>query len=126
MTLASRQEEIPFYKGIGGQPGRRFGALAQIIGRTAVPFLRVYIVPLAKHVGAGLLELAVPEIADVDSGKKNFKTAAKSVGRQTLNKQLSSGCKKASASRFNPTKSATETICRKETFYKTFLINYVE
>ena len=75
--------ELPYYKGIGRQRGRNFGALAQVIGRTAFLFLRKYNVPAAKHVGADLLEFAVPEVADVVSGKKIFKTAAKSVGRQT-------------------------------------------
>ena len=78
--VGSNTLELPYYKGNGRQRGRGFGALAQVIGRTAIPFLRKYIVPAAKRVGAGLLELAVPEVADVVSGKKNFKTAAKSVG----------------------------------------------
>ena len=46
--------------------------------------------------GGDLLEFAVPEVADVVSGKKNFKTAAKSVGRQTLRKQLGGGKQKRS------------------------------
>ena len=54
-----------------------------VIGRTAIAFLRNYIVPAAKCVGADLLEFAVPEVVDVVSGKKKFKTAAKGVGRQT-------------------------------------------
>ena len=85
--VASRQIEIPFYRGVGRQRGRGFGALAQVIRRTAIPFLRKYIVPAAKRVGADLLEIAVPELAEVVSGRKNIKTAAKSVGRQTLRKQ---------------------------------------
>ena len=84
--VASRQVEIPYYKGVGRQRGRGFGALAQVIGRTAIPFLRKYIVPAANLIGADMLEFAVPEIAEVVSGRKNFKTAAKSVGRQTLTK----------------------------------------
>ena len=79
--VASRQVEFPFYRGVGRR-GRGFGALAQVIGRTAIPFLRKYIVPAAKRVGADLLKFAGPEIAEVVSGRKNFKTAAKSVGRQ--------------------------------------------
>ena len=43
---ASRQVEIPFSKCIGRQRGWGFGALAQVTGRTAIPFLRKYIVPL--------------------------------------------------------------------------------
>ena len=93
--VASNTLELPYYKGIGRQRGRGFGALAQVIGRTAIPFLRKYIVPAAKRVSADLLEFAVPEVADVVSGKKNFKTAAKSVGRQTLRKQLGEGSRRA-------------------------------
>ena len=94
--VASSTLELPYYKGIGRQRGRSFGAPAQIIGRTAIHFLRKYVVPAAKRVGADLLEFAAPEVADVVSGKKNFKTAAKSVGRQTLRKQLGGGKRKRS------------------------------
>ena len=94
--VASNTLELPYYKGIGRQRGRGFGALAQVIGTTAIPFLRKYIVPAAKRVGADLLEFAVPEVADFVSGKKSFKTAAKSVGRQTLQKQLGGGKQKRS------------------------------
>ena len=89
--VASRQVEIPYYRAVGRQRGWGFGALAQVIGRTAIPFLRKYVVPAAKRIGADLLEFAVPEIAEVVSGRKNFKTAAKSVGRQTLRKKLGEG-----------------------------------
>ena len=84
--VASRQVEIPYYRAVGRQRGRGFGALAQVIARTTIPFLRKYIVPAAKRVGANLLEFAVPEIAGVVSGRKKFKTAAKSVEKQTLKK----------------------------------------
>ena len=77
--VASRQVEIPFYRGFGRQRGRGFGALAQVIARFAIPFLRKSIVPAAKRVGADLLEFAVPENAEVVSGRNNIKTAAKSV-----------------------------------------------
>ena len=77
--VASRQVEIPYYRGVGRQRGRRFGAPAQVIGRTVISFLRKYKVPAAKRVGADLLECAVPEIAEVVASRKNFKTAAKSV-----------------------------------------------
>ena len=89
--VASRQVEIPYYRAVGRQRGRGFGALAQVIGRTAIPFLRKYVVPAAKRIGADMLEFAVPEIAEVVSGRKNFKTAAKSVGKKTLRKQLGQG-----------------------------------
>ena len=92
--VASGEVEIPFYRGVVRQRGRRFGAPAQVIGRTSIPFLRKYIVPAAKRVGADLLEFAVPEIAEVVSGRKIFKTAAKSVGTQTLRKQLGEGSRR--------------------------------
>ena len=66
--VALRQVEIPYYSGVGRQRGRGYGALAQVIGRTAIPILRKYIVPAAERVGADLLEFAVPEIAEVVSG----------------------------------------------------------
>ena len=94
--VASNTLELTYYRGIGRQGGRDFGALAQVIGRTAIPSLRKKFGPAAKRVGADVLELAVPEVADVVSGKKKFKTAAKSVGRQTLRKQLGGGKEKRS------------------------------
>ena len=120
--VASRQVEIPYYRGAGRHRGRGFGALAQVFGRTAIPCFRKYIVPAAKRVGADLLEFAVPEIAEVVSGRKNFKTAGKSVGRQTLRKQLREGSRsgnwavdvrqgggrKRTASRVIPTKSTKQ------------------
>ena len=113
--VAPKQVEIPFSRGVGRQRGRGFGALSQVIGKTAIPFLRKYIVPAAKRVGADLLDFAVPEIAEVVSGRKKIKTAAKSVGRQTLRKMLgegsrrrTGGSKKRSASRVIPTKSAKQ------------------
>ena len=122
--VASRQVEIPYYRGVGRQRRRGFGALAQVIGRTAIPFLRKYIVPAAKRVGADLLEFAVPENAEVVSGRKNFKTAAKSVGRQTLRKQLGEGSRrrtgssrKRSSSRVIPTKSAKQISQSRRNFF---------
>ena len=135
--VASREVEIPYYRGVGRKRGRGFRALAQIIGRTAFPFLCKYIVPAAKRVGADLLEFAVPEIADVVSGRKRIKTAAKSVGRQTLRKQLGEGSRrgkgsvggrelaygrqggsrKRSASRVIPTKSAKQISRSRKDFF---------
>ena len=103
--FASRQVEIPYYRAVGTQRGRGLGALAQVIGRIAIPFLRKYIVPAAKRVGANLLVFAAPEIGEVISGRKSFKSAAKSVGKKTLKKQLESGNKQR---RILPTKSTKQ------------------
>ena len=111
---ASRQVEIPFNRAIGRQRRRGFGALAQVIGRTAIPFLCKDIVPASKRVSTDLLEFAAPEIAEVVSGRKNFRqkefqiTQAKSDGSQTLRKHLGSGSRKKTASRVIPTKSAKQ------------------
>ena len=110
--VASRQVEIPYYRGVGRQRGRGFGALAQVIGRTAIPFLRKYVVPAAKRIGADMLEFTAPEIGEVFSGRKSFKSAAKSVGKQTLRKQLGEGSRRRTAGskqkRIIPTKSTKQ------------------
>ena len=82
--------------------------LHKLLGELQFHFSIKNIVPAAKRVGADLLEFAVPEIAEVVSGRKNVKTAAKSVGRQTLRKQLGSGSRKRSASRVIPRKAAKQ------------------
>ena len=144
--VSSREVEIPFYRGVGPQRGRGFGALAQVFGRTAIPFLRKYIVPTAKRIGADLVEFAVPELAEVISGRKNFKKAAKNVGRHTLRKQLGEGSRrrkgalggselaygrqgssrKRSSSRVIPTKSAKQNSRSRRDILPTVPINHVE
>ena len=69
--VAPRELELPYYLGVTKQRVRGFTVLAEIIGRTAVPFVKQFIVPAARRDGADLLEYVVPEIAEVISGKKN-------------------------------------------------------
>ena len=112
--VASRQVEFPNYRAVGRRRGRGFGALAQVIGRTAIPFLRKNVVPAAKRIGADMLEFAVPKIAEVVNGRKNFTTAAKIVGKQTLKEELGqgsrrrTGSRKRTTSRIIPTKSTKQ------------------
>ena len=124
--IASRKVEIPFYRGFGRQRGRGFGVLAQNFVRTDFPSLRKSIVPAAKRVGADLLEFSVPKIADVFSDRKIFKIAAKSVGRQTLRKQLVSDSRKKSASRVIPTKYTKKPVGSPDAFLHLIPINHVE
>ena len=142
--VASRQIEIPFYRGVGRQRGREFGAFAEVIGRTAIPFLPKYIVPAAKHVGDDLLEFAVPEYAEVVIGRKNIKTAAKNVGRLTLRKQLGKESRRRKGAvggrefayrevAGNGVRAGSlqqnlqnKSVGRGEIFLQTFLINHVE
>ena len=86
--VASRQVEILYYRAVGRQRGRGLGALAQIIGRTAIPFLRKYVVPAAKRISVDMLEFAAPEIGEVISGRISSKSAAKSAGKHTLKKTI--------------------------------------
>ena len=110
--VVSRQVEIPYYRAVGRQRGRRFRALAQVIGRTSIPFLRNYVVPAAKRIGADMLEFAAPETGEIISGRKSFKSAAKNVGRQTLKKQLSEGSRRLTGGskqrRIIPTKTTEQ------------------
>ena len=82
--------------------GRGFGALAQVIGITAIPFLRKNVVPAVKRIGADMLQFAAGEIGEVIGGRKSFKSAARSLGKQTLKKQLGRDSKQM---RIIPTKS---------------------
>ena len=105
---ASRQVEAPFYRVTGRRGRRLFDALSQGIARTAIPFSCKYINPVAKRVGADFLEFAVLGIAFVVGGRKKLKTAAESVGRQTLRKQLDSCSRKKTTSRVNSWKSTKQ------------------
>ena len=49
------------------------------------------VVPAAKLVGADVVDVAVPEIAEIVSCKKFFETAAQNAGRQNLRKHMASG-----------------------------------
>lgn len=89
--------ELPYFKGQARQRGRGFGALAQTLGRTAIPFLAKYVLPAAKRIGTDLLTIAAPEVEEVISGRKKFKSAAKDVGKRTLRKQLGAGKRKKRA-----------------------------
>ena len=121
--VASRQVELPYYRAVGRQRGRGFGALAQVIGRTAIPFLRKHVVPAAKPIGTDMFEFSVPEIAEFVSGRKNFKTAAKSVGKKTLKKQLGGGSKHR---RIIPTKSPKQSSWSRRDILETFLVDHVK
>ena len=123
--VASRQVEIPYYRAVGRQRGMGFEALAKVIGRTAIPFLRKYIVPAAKRVGADLLQFAAPEIGKVISGRKTSKLAAKSVGKQTLKKQLGEESRKKKIESFQQN-LLNNPVGREETFLQTFLVDHLK
>ena len=86
--IALRQVEISFYRSIGPQRGRGFGALAQVIGRTAMPILCKKLVPAAKSVGADFLEIAAPEIAEVVNLLKKHQNSSKKCGKTNSEKTV--------------------------------------
>ena len=105
--VVSTQVEIPYYRGVGRQRGRGLGALAQGIERTAILFVRKYVVPAAKRIDADMLEFPAPKIGKDISGRKSVKTAAKSVRKQTLKKQLGRGSKQRRIIPTKPTKQSS-------------------
>ena len=128
--VASRLVEILYYRAFGRQRGRGFGALAQVIGKTVIPFLRQYVVPAAKCIGADMLEFAALEVGEVFSGSKYFKTAANSVGKQTLKKQLGEGSRRWTQV-VNRGESFQQNLLdnpvgREETFSQIFLVDHVK
>ena len=50
--------------------------------------MRRYVVPVAKGVGADLIEMAPPETGNVMTGKEKLKSVAAIVGKKFLRKQL--------------------------------------
>ena len=75
--VAQSSANFPIFCGHARQRGRGFGALAQTLGRTAIPFIKKNIVPAAKRIGADLFEIAAPEIGEIVSGRKNSKNLQK-------------------------------------------------
>ena len=69
-----------------------------------------------------MLEFALPEIGEVFSGRKFFKTAAKSVGKKTLKKQLGEEKKQR---KIIPTKSTEQSSRSRRDihFYEHFSLN---
>ena len=68
--------------------------------------------------GADMLEFAAPAIGEVISGRKSLKSAAKSVGKQNLKKQLGSGSKQRRVIPKKTTKQCSRS--RRDVFHKHF------
>ena len=93
--VAQSSANFPIFRGHARQRGRGFDALAQTLGRTAISFIKKYIVPAAKRIGADLFVIAALEIGENVSGRKKTQTFAKDVGTKTVRKQLGGGKKKS-------------------------------
>ena len=81
--------------------------LQKLLGELLFHFCVIYR-PAAERVGADSAKFAAPETAEVVSGRKKFKTAAKGVEIHTLRKQSGSGSRRTTASKVIPTKSAKQ------------------
>ena len=83
--VASTLVEIQFYRGFQRQGG--CGSDQEYWENcNSIPVQRYR--PSCKPVGVDLLEFAVPEIADVVSGRKKFTTAAKNVKKTNSEKTI--------------------------------------
>ena len=72
--LAQSAANFPNCRGHERQRWRGFAALTRNLGWTAIPFIKKYIVPAAKEIGADLFEIAAPEVV---SGPKKFQNICK-------------------------------------------------
>ena len=100
--------------------------LHNILGELQFRFWEKSIVPAANHVIDVLMEFAAPEISEVVSGGKNFKTAAKSVGRHILINSWLVVARKGLQAEPNQQRLQNKPVGREETFSQTFFINHVE
>ena len=99
--VSQNSADFSTFRGQARQRGRRFVALAQTRGRTAIPFIKGYIIPSAKRIGADLFEIAALEVGEIVTGRKKLESIAKEVGTKTVRKQLGVG-------RRNPSVELTE------------------
>ena len=93
--VAQNSADFPIFRGHARQRERGFEALAQTLGRTAIPFIKKNLVPAAERIGADSFETTAPEIGKVVSGSKNTQNICKRCGNKIVRKQLGGGKKKS-------------------------------
>ena len=124
--VASRQVEISFNRRVGRQRGRWFGALAHVIGRTAITSLRKLIVPAAKRVGADCwysLSQKLQRLLVVERISRQLQRVWED--RLWENSWVAVARKRVRAESFQQ-KLQNKSVGRGEIFLQTFLINHVE
>ena len=84
--FASRQVKMHTVEGLEDKGEGGLGLSHKLLGE--LQFLFYVNMSSAKRIEADILEFAAPVIGEVISGRKSFKSAAKSVGKQTLNKTV--------------------------------------
>ena len=80
--VAKNSADSRIFRGLARQRGRGFGALVQTLGRIAIPYIKKYIVPAAKRIGAILFEIAAPEIGESVGGCKKTQNICKRCGNK--------------------------------------------
>ena len=89
-----RNVHLPHFSGVPRQRGRGLGALAGTIARTAFPILKRFVVPAAKKIGRDAIDIAIPQVEDVLSGKSSVRKAIRKTASSTLKKQIGGGHRK--------------------------------
>ena len=85
---AQNSADFPFSRGHAAEHGRTFGALVQTLGRTAIFFIKKYLVPAAKKIGADLFQIAAPEIGEIVCGRKNTQNNCKTCRQKNSSKTI--------------------------------------
>ena len=85
--VAQNSADFPIFRGHARQRGRGFGALAQTLGRTSIPFIKIYIAA-AKGIAEDLFEIAAPEIGEVVSGRKKNQNICKRFGNKNSSETI--------------------------------------
>ena len=75
--VAQSSANFTIFRGHARQRGRGFGALAQTLGRTAIPFIKKYIVPAAKRIGAVYLKMPLQRLKKLSVDENNSKRLQK-------------------------------------------------
>ena len=87
------------------------------------PEIHFIFIPTAKGLDADMMEFTSPETEEIVGGRKSFKHAEKSLGWQTLRKQINSGSKQK---RINPTNVTKKLVGHLGIFLQNFLVNHVK
>ena len=75
--VAESSANFPVFRGHAGQRGRGFGVLAQILGRTAIPFIKKIKSQLQKDSEQIWLKLQLQRLESLSVHEKRVKTFAK-------------------------------------------------
>ena len=121
--FASRQVEIPFYRGNDRQREKGIGAVAQFIRRNAISFLPKSIVPAAECVGANSLRQKMQRLLAVEKTSRQLHRLWKD--KISENKWLVAARKRLQAEPFQENLQ-NKPIGREEKSSQTFLNHHVE